>query len=281
MFSFKKEWLISEKENISIQERNVDFAEKHTHEFFEFVYTQSGNCVHFIDDTEYRTKSGDMVFINRGQTHRMEGEGKIINILIMPEFIDNELVGEENIINLFRHSMFAEFGYVESPVRQCVHFEGGDYADTESLVNMIVKEYKNKQCGYGSVLHGCVRVLFTKVLRLLYSESNTPTCKNDKLFGEIMSYIDENYTQKISLSELARKAFYNPVYFSDLLKKHCGKSFSAYIKEKRIKKAAELLKQKNKSIEEIMAETGYGDKKLFYTHFKEFYNTTPGKFADM
>lgn len=283
MLSYKKELLISKEENIYINKYTPEPSEdKHIHDFFELVYTKSGECIHYIDDTKYVTHHGDLVFISCGQTHSFEASAgtKLVNILITPEFISSELIDAESIITLFRHSMFTEFEISALPY-QCIHFEGAELNETDSVIDMLIREYNAKEPGYKSVMQGGVRILFSKLLRRIKPTGNNGAVKANVLLDDILSYIDENYSQKISLKEIAAQTFYNPVYFGNLLKKYCGKSFSAYLKEKRISKAAEMLKTTGKSIEDIMSEVGYSDKKLFYNHFKEMYNVTPGKFSKL
>lgn len=282
MIIFKKELLIADAENISIKKINTKSCEKHSHDFFELVYTAEGNGTHYIDDIAYKTGHGDLIFISCGQTHSYcsEKEMKIVNIMLKPDFISSELVGAESIITLFKHNMFAEFEEAPPLLKQCVHFKGKELSDVDALIDMLIRECTSKEKGYNSILQGGVRILFTKLLRCI-GEEDKNEYKSKELFDDILSYIEENYNKKISLSDLAAQSFYNPVYFGKMMKKYCGKSFSTYLKEKRISKAASLLKEKQKSVEEVMAETGYSDKKLFYSHFKEIYNTTPGKFAKL
>lgn len=280
MLSYKKELLISKEEKIYVNEHMPKQPElEHKHDFFELVYTKSGECIHCIDDVKYATHHGDLVFISCGQTHSFEVSAgtRLVNILITPEFISSELIDTESIITLFRHSMFAEFEVSALPC-QSIHFDGAELNETEFVIDMLIREYNAKKPGYKSVMHGGVRILFSKLLRRIKPTDNNDAAKANVLLDDIISYIDENYSQKISLKEIAAQTFYNPVYFGNLLKKYCGKNFSAYLKEKRISKAAEMLKTTNKSIEYIMSEVGYSDKKLFYNHFKEMYNITPGKF---
>ena len=76
-------------------------------------------------------------------------------------------------------------------------------------------------------------------------------------------------------------SFYNPAYFGRLLKKHYGKTFSAYIKEKRMDKAAELLCDRGRTVDDVISVIGYSDRKLFYKHFKETFGMTPKEYRDM
>ena len=75
---------------------------------------------------------------------------------------------------------------------------------------------------------------------------------------------------------MAARGFYNPDYLSKLLTKYCVKSFSQYVKEKRIHQAAKLIMTTGLSVNEIMIQSGYTDSKIFYKHFKEIYGEAPG-----
>lgn len=278
MYFITKTDNISDSESITLRTHNhTGKFEDHTHEFIELVYTNSGNATHKIDDTVYNVSHGDLLFINYGQTHSFSSDSnmKYTNILLTPEFLSQELLDSESITALFCHSMFAEFSDTPQYSTQCVSFSGSELRKADSLIEMMVDEYEGKKAGYKSALHGCVRILFTMLLRKL------TVVEHDEIHDimpDIIDYIDENFSEKIMLSDIAAKTFYNPVYFSRLLKEYCGKSFSAYIKEKRVTKAAELLSDTDMSVESVMQKCGYTDTKLFYKHFKELYGTPPGHY---
>jgi len=279
LFTYDRRSFIDEAENVTILlDKKANGCPEHKHDFFEFVYTLKGTCTHYIDGAGYNVKHGDLLFINRNQTHSYTPSpaNEFVNILINPEFIGKELMNTESLITLFSHSMFDEFDAIDTFFSQCIHFTGAERTEVDTIIEMLLREYKEKSIGYKSVMQGCIRILFSKMLRALQSKEISPVQESNELIEEIKNYIDENFDKKITLSEIAEKSFYNPIYFGNLLKKHFGKSFSTYIKEKRISKAAELLMSTDKSVDEVMALVGYNDKKLFYSHFKEIYGTTPG-----
>lgn len=279
MFTYDRKRFINEAENVTvILDKKANGCPEHKHDFFEFVYTLKGTCTHYIDGKEYNVKHGDMLFINRNQTHSYEPSdvNEFVNILINPEFIGKELMNTESLITLFSHSMFEEFETMDAFFSQCVHFSGSERSEIDTVVEMLIREHREKNIGYKSVMQGGIRILFSRMLRALQSKDTASAENTDELLNEIKNYIDENFDKKITLSEIAEKSFYNPIYFGNLLKKHFGKSFSTYIKEKRVSRASELLRDTDKSIDEVMSLVGYNDKKLFYAHFKEMYGTTPG-----
>ena len=51
-----------------------------------------------------------------------------------------------------------------------------------------------------------------------------------------------------------------------------------YIKEKRIREAARLLRDSSLTVEDVMSRVGYTDKNHFYKNFKEIYQMTPAAY---
>ncbi|MCM1988201.1 response regulator transcription factor [Oceanirhabdus seepicola] len=100
---------------------------------------------------------------------------------------------------------------------------------------------------------------------------------NDK-FKEILTYIQDNYTNQLSLPDIADKFFYNPTYISDLIKRTLGKNFTEYVLELRIEKACLLLSSTKDSISSIAAKCGYSDYCYFTKQFKKITGMTPSAY---
>lgn len=62
------------------------------------------------------------------------------------------------------------------------------------------------------------------------------------------------------------------------LKKHTDLSISAYVREKRMEKAAELIKENQLSISEIILQVGFESRSYFNKCFKEKYGVTPSQY---
>ena len=97
---------------------------------------------------------------------------------------------------------------------------------------------------------------------------------------EILEYIEAHCCERLTLSDLARRCFYNPSYFSRVFKEVSGRSLTDYISEKRMERAKELLASSDCTIEEIAARTGYNDRGQFFRQFKAVTGMTPGAFRD-
>lgn len=81
--------------------------------------------------------------------------------------------------------------------------------------------------------------------------------------------IHEFYQTGITLEEIAAKLNLTPEYLGTRFHQELGMTFSAYIKNLRMKKAKELLIGTNLKLYEIAAKIGYAEPKYFSRVFKE------------
>lgn len=93
--------------------------------------------------------------------------------------------------------------------------------------------------------------------------------------SEVFDYIEANYSQGITLSDVAKAAGYTPAYITSLVGKQTGKTINRWIIERRMIAACHLLEETNKSIENIAREIGYQDACHFSRQFRQHWKTTP------
>ncbi len=84
-----------------------------------------------------------------------------------------------------------------------------------------------------------------------------------------LNYIEENYTQKLTLGEVAEKTYVSQWHLSKLLNRHTGQSFSDILNHVRIEHAKELLKDPALRIGEISEQVGFLDMAHFSRVFKK------------
>lgn len=99
---------------------------------------------------------------------------------------------------------------------------------------------------------------------------NTNNNANSFIVKNALKYIQENYTRKLTLTEVAEKTYVSQWYLSKLLNKHTGKSFSDILNEIRISVAKDLLKNPSMKICNIAEEVGFIDTAHFSRVFKKF-----------
>ena len=116
---------------------------------------------------------------------------------------------------------------------------------------------------------------YVAVLEIIYcikqkKQRNMP----ETLSGRILQYIN-SHPESATLKDIADRFSYHPNYISSLLHKEIGKTFSEIVLERRMERAAILLKGTTLSIEEISAMLGYTNTSNFYKAFREYYGKTP------
>ena len=84
-----------------------------------------------------------------------------------------------------------------------------------------------------------------------------------------LNYMEENYKEKILLSDVAEKTYVSQWHLSKLLNKETGQSFSEILNGIRIEKAKELLKNPSLRIGDIAEEVGFLDMAHFSRVFKK------------
>ena len=115
-------------------------------------------------------------------------------------------------------------------------------------------------------------------IREVPSENAQQQIVSNALINEIIKNINENYGSRILIQEFAKKFNLNPNYLSSLFKSVCGKSFTSYLTELRLKKAKELLEDSSLSLYEISDKVGYDDYFHFSKIFKKYNGLSPANF---
>lgn len=122
----------------------------------------------------------------------------------------------------------------------------------------------------------------SSLLTLIMSESwdmeGSYVDSKRKSLQEVKEYIDEHFSEKMSLDELAKMGYVSKFYFTRLFKEQFGLSVNSYIIQMRITKAKELLRFSDKSIEEIGSECGMEDANYFARMFKKVEGISPREY---
>lgn len=93
-----------------------------------------------------------------------------------------------------------------------------------------------------------------------------------------IKYINENFTESITLSDTALFCGVTPQYMSTIFKESTGVGFSEYLTGLRLTYAAELADEADLSVTEICFDCGYSSLSHFLRAFKKRYGLTPGEY---
>ena len=93
-----------------------------------------------------------------------------------------------------------------------------------------------------------------------------------------LRYIAANYTQKLTLQNVASEVGISPNHFSTLFHKTVGVSFREYLCQTRVEGSKQLLLYTDYSLADIAAAMGFPDQSNFSKVFKRITGLSPGKY---
>jgi len=250
----------------------------HYHDHYEIFYLVSGERYYLIRDRLYHLKKGDLIFVNVFDFHRAINCGKFgyerYVISFKPAFISNILdtIQDVDLFSQFKNTSFiARFDMSEQPF-------------VERILSYMLNEFKQKMQYSDQVL----KISLVELLFLIYrkiQESKPESIeflhpKYKKVY-EVIKYIDNNFTSKITLSEISEIFDFSPNYFCKLFKEITGISFIEYLNTLRIKKAKKLLTDTTLNITEIAFSVGFESTTHFGRVFKAMNKQSPLEYRKM
>ena len=119
------------------------------------------------------------------------------------------------------------------------------------------------------------------VINLLTRYENEKRSLEDKPIREAKKYIQQHYSEALSLELVSREVGFNPAYLSTIFKKSTGQNFLDYVKEVRIEKAKDKLIHTNMDLASIAAAVGYTDVKYFTRLFHKATHLTPNDYRKL
>ena len=91
----------------------------------------------------------------------------------------------------------------------------------------------------------------------------------------VLEFIGRDYKKELSLKDISKDLFINPVYLGQLIKKETNSTFAELLNKQRIKAAQQLLLSTNDSIEDICYTVGYSNVGYFYKVFRKLCGKSP------
>jgi AraC-like DNA-binding protein len=88
-------------------------------------------------------------------------------------------------------------------------------------------------------------------------------------------FIDENLTEPILLKDMSAVAQRSTAYFCRAFKRTFGRSPHAYLIDRRVKLAGDLMLASDAPLSEIAQAAGFADQSHFCRHFRQVTGETP------
>lgn len=121
-----------------------------------------------------------------------------------------------------------------------------------------------------------------KAMRCITNAAQMPEMASDShLFtSQVQRYLEETYTQQLTLVSISEHFHFSPSHFSRLFKKEFGTTFIKYLLDYRIQEAQRLLVTTDITVSTIGKHVGFNDAKHFYKVFKRSTGFQPSVYRD-
>ena len=242
----------------------------HWHDEVEIIYIKKGNIKIYIGEEVFPAVAGDLFFVNSGELHFMESDDMSVEYytLLFPltflSFQIDDALEQEVFLPLRQKKLLL-------PV-QLKEFEAEK--QMTNLVREIIDVNDEKDSGYQLR----TRILLLGLLEGILKEDGFRQGNFTSTSGmqrELLDYIQEHYTEKISLHMLAQEFHLSEKYISWYFKDRFAISFTEYVSHLRMTKAKDLLLTTEQSVTEVALSSGYPSVNLFIRSFKEMHGVTP------
>lgn len=252
-----------------------DFIPWHWHEEFEIIHIVEGSMKLQVLSETFLVHAGETAVINANVLHCASGEPycKLQSLVFSPLLI----TGNVNSAFASRYIM---------PLISCTQFSGivlkNHKATVSSHFSMAFESLKNDSFAYEFT----VREQLSHIMLTVYSElkpelNGSPVHQdiNSVRVAAILSFIEQHYSENITLSNIAETVNISERETLRCFKKITGESPIQYLlKYRLIQSASVLTEYPDKNISVIAEECGFDSPAYYAKKFKEFYLCTPREY---
>lgn len=234
---------------------------KHFHDTFSLGVNKEGISIYMNTDKEYILKENRLSIINPKAVHSCNSCSDILNVYYMLYLNTSWCKNIQSLIN----EDIKEFTNIPSHILEDKVFfhkylELCDYLFSKNTVF----EKENEL------------IVFFFDFFSLYLEENKSILTDTK-FQEIISYLDLNYKENISLENLSKTFDLNPFYIIRLFKSQMNLTPHAYLLNVKINKAKEFIRN-GYSLVDTALECGFFDQSHFHRNFLKIVAITPKEY---
>lgn len=272
--------LIKENEYLPAFFRTVESCSMtipaHWHQYLEIIYLAAGKMTAVIQGQIYELTARDMLIINSEDIH-------------MTQISDEETcyyllqVSASQLSNFFPNFHLLRFDTIislddSSDKASPDPFKEASFLEIERCMMEMHSIFQKKADGYPLLFSAKLHEL----LYYLYKNHSSwlQARKYDHNFPQILKTLDwvqNHYTQPLTLTIAASHLGFSREYFCRLFKKFTGQTFLEYVNNIRAMKLYDDLCTSNESITSLMEKHGITNYKVFLRTFRELYGTTPQK----
>jgi AraC family transcriptional regulator of arabinose operon len=242
----------------------------HKHSFFEACYVLDGIGSYIDNEIHYSLANNTMFLSRPGIWHQIKSQTGLFLLFVAFEVIESE--SSEEGVKLFRHlnntDQIITTAERYSPAALLWQTLIIQAAHISSFQKQVVSSLA---CALLSSMHQT----FTEQEEQL-TQHFQPT--SSSLLNRAKLYIKDNLSQPLKLKDVAAYLHISDRHLTRLFSNKLGESFSSYIRQMRIQRAAEMLKNSEQPIKLVAEETGFSSVHYFTKVFTSEIGVTPGRY---
>ncbi len=257
----------------------------HHHEEVELLYIKNGCCSYRVNDKIINLNAGEGIIINSNELHSFMYD-KLMNdkpesnykefefeyVLFHTDVLSNSPYFKEHILTKI----------IGEKALDCIVLK------TENPIDLLVLKYieqivylsslKGYEMEIISLLHEIIRRLYNKTKQIENISIESEADPDIKSIKDMIDFVNENFTEKITISDICRKGNVSKNICTSLFKKYTNLTPIDYVRHTRLLAATRYLEGTEKSISDIAYTAGFNSTSYFTETFKQFYNITPAKY---
>lgn len=270
---------VSFEENQSILlylNREPESYDTHWHAAGEIVMPIENSYSVSVSGQTYELQERDIFFIPPGELHQLISRPTGVRLIFM---FDIALI-----------STMQDFSAITPVLSQPILISPTRYGEIHEssvgLLNRIIEEYSNPAAPLRqSMIYSYLIQFFVQIGRLhIRTDLLFPDVRTNKQMeyfdkmNTVVNYINNNYTEDITLEKMASLAGFSKFHFSRLFKQFTEHSFYAYLNQRRVKAAETLLLNPNISVTDVALQSGFSSISTFNRVFRAAKECTPSEY---
>ena len=249
----------------------------HQHDFYEVYFFISGNVEYSVEGKSYLLKKGDLMLINPLELHQPrigpdQNPYERIVLWINKNYLSRLCTNNTSLSQCFDNTNPQHTNLLRLSKAQQSYFS--------TKLSELIEETGSKDYGSDLAAEAILTRFLVELNRLTLSiDKKIETDKSSSaLIPDILTYINQHYCEKISLSSIADEFFISKYYLSHAFNDVVGTSVNRYITLKRLINAKQMLSSGIKPTTAAI-HCGFNDYAGFYRAFTAEYGITPKEFV--
>lgn len=251
----------------------------HWHPEIEITYVQKGTMCYKVNHMVYHLKEGDIVFNNSGALHSGTMENQK-DCAYIPVTFDSRL-----IYGFFQSTVNSK--YVDPVIQDsmlpaiCIDQSEPWHKPFREYLLRIIDLDEKKPDFYELDITICLQSMWRLLLEHITYEpqaSKENSLEYDRI-KKILSYIEENYQNKITLNDIAGHIHLCESECTRLFKRHMNTTLFAFLQEYRIERSLEFL-QDDQPVSAVADKAGFSDPNYYSKVFAKIKGCSPREYRN-